>query len=290
MQEQEGAPGALFVREAMGRATEELAEPPGLTAGAVREGRRRRLRARLAVGGAAVCTAALAATGLAALPGTGGGSGGDAGPAPLQMAAAPAAGPRVFPTTTVVPTASPDPSASGPAVPEAERLRIEDFRQRSANVLHDLLPAEVGSISLLSDHVSDYLGESPRGDLLLRLSVRPHTGGGPPDGPCTNTPVGQEVRVKTSVCKRVRVTDTVTGTTWRAVDGDGLTTTSVSFRLGSSDVYVGIMPYGKNRLSSPVPVDQVVAFAQQPRVMALLDEGDRHPVEEAQLSGPAYEE
>ncbi|MFJ5882938.1 hypothetical protein [Kitasatospora cineracea] len=286
MQEQERAFGALFVREAMGRATEELAEPPGLTAGAVREGRRRRLRARLAVGGAAACTAALAATGLAALPGPAGGG----GPAPLQVAAAPAASPRVFPTTTVVPTASPDPSASGPAVPEAERLRIEDFRQRSANVLHDLLPAEVGSISLLSDHVSDYLGESPQGDLLLRLSVRPHTDGGPPDGPCTNTPIGQEVWVKNSVCKRVRLTDTLTGTAWRAVDSDGLTTTSVSFRLGGSDAYVGIMPYGRNRLSSPVPVDQVVAFAQQPRVMALLDEGDRHPVEEAQLSGPAYEE
>ncbi|MGW4806042.1 hypothetical protein [Kitasatospora sp. NPDC004272] len=287
MQEKEQAPGALFVRGAMARVTDELAEPVGLTAGAVREGRRRRLRARLAVGGAVVCTAALAVTGLAFLPGP---TGGGAGPAPLQMAAAPTASPQVFPTTTVVPTASPDASQSVPVVPEAERQRIEDFRQRSANVLHDLLPTEIGSISLLSDQVSDYLAQSPQGDLLLRLSVRPHSDGAPSDGPCENTPIGQEVQVKTSTCKRVQVTGTITGTTWRSVDSDGLTSISVSFRLGNSDAYVGIMPYGQHRSSSPVPVDQVVAFAQQPRVMALLDEGDQHPVEEAQLSGPAYEE
>jgi len=286
-QGQEQAPRALFVRGVMGRVTDELAEPVGLTAGAVRAGRRRRLRSRLAIGGAAVCTAALAATGLAFLPGPAGGSG---GPEPLRMAAAPTASPRVFPTTTVTPTASPDPSASAPVVPEAERLRIEDFRQRSANVLHDLLPAEVGSISLLSDQVSDYLARSPQGDLLLRFSVRPHSDGGPSDGPCENTPIGQEVQVKTSTCKRVQVTGTITGVTWRSVDGDGLTSTSVGFRLGDSDAYVGIMPYGQHPFSSPVPVDQLVAFAQQPRVMALLGEGDQHPVEAAQISGPAYEE
>ncbi|MFD7730926.1 hypothetical protein ACFV6F_11150, partial [Kitasatospora phosalacinea] len=84
MQEQEQAPGALFVRGAMSRVTDELAEPVGLTAAAVRQGRRRRLRSRLAVGGAAVCTAALAATGLAFLPGP---SGGGAGSAPRQKGA-----------------------------------------------------------------------------------------------------------------------------------------------------------------------------------------------------------
>ncbi|GLW68492.1 hypothetical protein Kpho02_07910 [Kitasatospora phosalacinea] len=290
MQDQEQVPGALFVRGAMGRVTDGLAEPVGLTAGAVRRGRRRRLRARLAVGGAAVCTAALAAAGLALLPQP---SGGGAGSAPLQMAAAPTASPRAFPTTTVAPTASPDPSRSVPVVPEAERLRIEDFRQRSAAVLQDLLPPEVGAVSLLSDRVSDYLGRSAQGDLLLRFSVRPHSDAGPPSTLCADTPIGQEVQVKGSTCKRVQLADGRTGTAWTGLDSDGRTSTSVVFRLGNSDVDLSVGPYahgGGTPVSSPLTVDQVVAFAQQPRVTALLDEGDLHPVEEAQVHSPAYEE
>ncbi|MFE1316512.1 hypothetical protein [Kitasatospora phosalacinea] len=290
MQEKEQAPGALFVRGAMSRVTDGLAEPVGLTAGAVRQGRRRRLRARLAVGGAAVCAAALAATGLALLPEP---SGGGAGSAPLQVAAAPTASPRVFPTTTVAPTASPSPSPSVPVVPEAERLRIEDFRQRSAAVLQDLLPPEIGAVSLLSDRVADYLGTSAQGDLLLRFSVRPHSDAGPPSTFCTDTPIGQEVQVKGSTCKRVQLTDGITGTTWAGLDGDGRTSASVAFRLGNSDVSLSVSPYaraGSTPVSSPLTVDQVVAFAQQPRVMALLEEGDLHPVEEAQVYSTAYEE
>ncbi|MFD7728969.1 hypothetical protein ACFV6F_01085 [Kitasatospora phosalacinea] len=199
----------------------------------------------------------------------------------------------MFPTTTVAPTASPGPSASGPAVPEAEWLRIEDFRQRSAAVLQDLLPPGVGTVSLLSDHVSDYLGKSAQGYLLLRFSVRPHSDAGPPSTLCADTPIGQEVQVKGSTCKRVQLTDGVTGTAWTGLDSDGRTSTSVAFRLGGSDVNLSVDPYtyeGSSPASSPLTVDQVVAFAQQPRVMALLEEGDLHPVEEAQLHAPAYEE
>ncbi|MFF4339326.1 hypothetical protein ACFY00_05200 [Kitasatospora sp. NPDC001540] len=290
MQDQEQAPGALFVRGAMSRATDELAEPVGLTAGAMRQGRRRRLRARLAIGGAAVCTAALAATGLALLPEP---SGGGAGPAPLQVAAAPTASPRAFPTATVAPTASPDPSQSVPVLPEAERLRIEDFRQRSAAALQDLLPPEIGSVSLLGDRVSDYLGRSARGDLLLRFSVRPHSDAGPPSTLCADTPIGQEVQVKGSTCKRVQLAGGITGTAWTGLDSDGRTSTSVAFRLGGSDVDLSVGPYayeGGTPLSSPLTVDQVVAFARQPRVTALLGEGDLHPVEAAQAHSTAYEE
>ncbi|WP_033217313.1 hypothetical protein [Kitasatospora phosalacinea] len=290
--DQEQTSGALFVRGEMSRITDALAEPVGLTARAVREGRRRRLRSRLAIGGAAVCTAALAATGLAFLPAPASGSGGT-GPAPLQMAAGAGASPRVFPTTTVAPTASPDPSQSAPAVPEAERLRIEDFRQRSAAVLQDLLPAEIGEVSLLSDHVSDYLGKTAQGDLLLRFSVRPHVDSGAPDGSCSNSPIGQEVQVKSSTCKRIQLTDSVTAITWAALDGDGRTSTSVSFRLGNSDVDLSVNPYSRGAggpASSPLTVDQIVAFAEQPRVVALLDEGDLHPVEAAQVHSTAYEQ
>ncbi|KDN84314.1 hypothetical protein [Kitasatospora cheerisanensis] len=268
---QERAPEALFVREAMDRVTDGLAEPLGLTARAVRDGRRRRLRSRVAVGGAAACTAALAVTGIGALPGTGG------GPGPVGVQAGNTTVPRVFPTVTFTPTASP---AAPPApLPEAERQRIDAFRQATARTLQDLLPPAVGDIRLVADDVSSYLAESPLGSHFVRFSVRPAPGAAT-ERTCTPGPVD-----KLGTCRVVRLSDGTPVAVRVVPEGNGsVTLTMASFHVGGSDVSVSVSPDGRTNTSAPVTADQMAAFVGSPQVLDLVREADLHPVEEPQVS------
>ncbi|WP_148283126.1 MULTISPECIES: hypothetical protein [Kitasatospora] len=282
---QEQAPEGFFVREAMGRVTDDLAEPPGLAAGAVREGRRRRWRSRLAVGGAALGTAALAAAGLAAVPGTGGSGGGGVGGAGVLQPAGP--GDRVFPTVRMTTIPPPEPTGTraptGPAgspspSPDAEQLRwIETYRQATAGALQDLLPPEIGAISVVADGVYSYLGRSANGEYPLVFSVRPHSEGAPQ----RNCPQEGQPS-KYGECRTVRLVDGASATVRVSPSDGGLDSTEAFFRLEHSDVQVMVISDVPRRRSSPVTVDQLIAFLNAPRVQELLHQADLHPVDSAQ--------
>ncbi|MFI9783530.1 hypothetical protein ACIHEI_08490 [Kitasatospora sp. NPDC051984] len=265
------APEALFVKEAMDRVTDDLAEPIGLTARAVRDGRRRRLRSRLAIGGAAACTAALAVTGLAAvLPGTGNGT----GPVGAQVGGAP---PRVFPTATLTPTVAP----TAPPTPqsEAERLRIEAYRQATAGVLQDLLPPEIGQIRLVSDDVSGYLATSSHGEHFIRFSVAPAQAG---SGQRLCLPAGLETK---GTCLVMELSDGTPVTLRVMPEGDGtVTATSATFHFGNSDVSIFINPDDRASSSAPVTDKQLAHFVAEPRVLDLIRQADQHPVQAPQIS------
>ncbi|GAA4838210.1 hypothetical protein GCM10023235_11710 [Kitasatospora terrestris] len=283
MQEQEDAPGVLFVREAMGRVAGELVPPPGMTLRAVREGRRRRLRSRLAIGGAVLGTAVLASFGLTAVLGTGTGPGsGGAGTVPL--AAGDGTPARVFPTVRLSPTASPPPTASPSASggTNGERVRVEAFRQRTAAVLQDLLPPGVGGINLIDDQVSGYLGKSPQGSYFIRFSVRPA-----PNGPRERTcPAGAPGKLGT--CTLVELPDGASASVQVVPEGDGtVTLTRASFHFGGSDVSVSVSPDDSTGGSAPVTADQMAGFVLAPRVLDLVQEADLHPVESP---GVSYDE
>ncbi|MFD8479080.1 hypothetical protein [Kitasatospora sp. NPDC059673] len=268
----EQAPEALFVKEAMDQATDDLVEPIGLTARAVRDGRRRRLRSRLAVGGAAACTAALGVTGLAAvLPGTGDGTGSTA---VLMGDGAP---PRVFPTVTFSPTAGPSAPTTPPS--EAERQRIETFRQATAGVLQDLLPPELGQIQLVADDVSGYQAISPQGTYFVRFSVAPA-----PDGSREKFCPPADVEQK-GTCQVVQLPDGTPATVRVAPSGDGsVTGTSATFHFGGSDVAIFVNASGINGSSAPVTDTQMADFIRAPRVLDLIRQADQHPVQEPQIS------
>ncbi|PJN22481.1 hypothetical protein [Kitasatospora sp. CB02891] len=269
---QEQAPEALFVRAAMEQVTDDLAEPPGLTARAMRDGRRRRLRSRLAVGGAAAGAAALAVTGLlAAVPGAGG------SPGPVAVQPGGDAPPRVFPTVTFSPTA--DPLAPSPPPGEDERRRIETYRQATAGALQDLLPPEIGQIRLVADRVDTYLASSSHGGYVVRFSVAPA-----PDGAKERSCPPND-SVKTGKCQLVRLPDGVDATVRAMPEGDGTMTMAVaSFHLGGSDVTVAVNADESARSSAPVTNAQLADFIRAPRVLELVRGADRNPVQEPGIS------
>ncbi|MFD7643916.1 hypothetical protein ACFV4P_25040 [Kitasatospora sp. NPDC059795] len=267
---QERAPEALFMREAMEELTDDLTEPVGLTARAMRDGRRRRLRSRLAVGGAAACTAALAVTGLAAVvPGVGS----VPGTGVVQMGDAPA--PRVFPTVTFSPTTAPPSASPTDSGSYAEQQRIEAFRQATAAALQDLLPPEVGQIRLVADDVSGYLATSPQGGTwFIRFSVSP----APND--TTQRTCRPADTAKGGTCRDEKLPDGTPVVVRVEPESDGSVITDAIFHLDRSAVAVSVSPHERKGSSAPVTADQLTAFVRTPQVLDLIRQADRQPVQE----------
>ncbi|MFI8255786.1 hypothetical protein [Streptomyces filamentosus] len=133
----------VLLREALGRAAGDLPPLPDLVPLAVREGRGRRARTRLAVGAAAFSVVTAGALGVALLP--------DAGP------------------EVPVPAAS---AVDGEGVSPAERERRADFQRRVAALLDETLPASVTAVRPVEGQVSEYRIEAGGSTFRTVVSVR----------------------------------------------------------------------------------------------------------------------
>ncbi|MFJ8132908.1 hypothetical protein [Streptomyces hydrogenans] len=151
---------AVLLRDAMERTADGLPPLPDLVPLAVREGRGRRGRSRLAAGAAAFAVVTAGAIGLTLLPGSGPG-----GPVP----------------------------AASSAVGEkpAERERREEYRRRMAALLDERLPERITGVRPEGDRVSEYRIEAGGEAFRMVVSVRRAAVGGPGPGPSA----GAELRL-----------------------------------------------------------------------------------------------
>ncbi|MFE1343183.1 hypothetical protein [Streptomyces sp. NPDC058757] len=260
------------LRDALDRTAEELPPLPDLVPLAVRDGRRRRARARFATAAAAFGVVTAGALGLTLLPAN--------GPAPAMPAAPPSS-----PGASASPSAEPDAShppvvvEETPGVPppdnpdglsDAERERRAVHQQRVAVLLDELLPSKVTEIRPVKDKVSAYRITADGKHFRLTVSVRPTD-----DRSVDDCPDRPDPRI---VCETV------------ALDGDhaaqllsmqanepGTLAAYVRFTYGGSRVRLSVEP---ERLSSPVTPRQLFAVAGDPRFLDLVKEADARPVEE----------
>lgn len=278
-----GEPGRedqeLLIRAAMERATEGAPPPPDLVPGALVQGRRRRARARAAIGAGVTAVAALGVLG-ATLPVWGGG----AEPVRKWSAASSA-------TATDVPRAArtpvhiePSPGESSMAdLPAAERARQEEFQQEAAALFDELLPKAFGPVRPVDLDVSRYQGGSGGLVFPLVFSVRPQAGPGatPADPPCTSVPEKH---------LRCREATTPNGITVRSVsvsengekEAKTVTGTVLTFERGHSSVTLSVGGDDKAMVSAPVTSAQLLDVAQDARFLELVYYADVRPMESSE--------
>ncbi|UIX31404.1 hypothetical protein [Streptomyces sp. GQFP] len=227
------------LRELMERAAAGLAPLPDLTQEAVRLGRLRRIRARLAVVGAVVGVLAVGGIGSVAFGGLG-----SAASQPVSPAAAPPSASRA----SAVP--SPAPSMTAPT-PVASASEDAVRGARTAEALTRALGDLIGTVTpdgadrfagRLKGHIFPVTFQvMPGGGSLAECSDLPETA-----TTCSTAllPDGSEVRVIVSG-------DTLWG-------GQSF---SVSYRYAESTVNLTVTPDADAKVSPPVTVDQLVAAA-----------------------------
>lgn len=172
-------------RMVMGRATDELPPLPDLVPGAVRQGRRRRIRSRAIMGAVAVgSVAAIAAPTLLLGPWAGDDDTARAGSSstgelPLVPANWPtnqplAAPTKAYPTVHVTESGK---AKDGSRQPKPTQAQVEleyAFKQKVADVLAKLLPADAGEIKVPDDDPMSYLLVS--GDKTFPITFRADVG------------------------------------------------------------------------------------------------------------------
>ncbi|MFF3379811.1 hypothetical protein ACFYXF_43525 [Streptomyces sp. NPDC002680] len=227
------------LRELMERAAAGLAPLPDLTQEAVRLGRRRRIRARLAVVGTVAGVLAAGGIGSAALGGPG-----SAAPQPVSPAAAPPTASR----TSAVP--SPAPSVTAP-VPVASAPAETAREARTAEALTRALGGRIGTVT--PNGADHFVGRLEGHAFPVTFQVMP---GGAGLAECQDLP-------KTVMsCRTAWLPD---GSEARViVSGDTLwggQSLSVSYRYAENTVNLTVTPDADAKVSPPVTVDQLVAAA-----------------------------
>lgn len=262
------------LRAALNRAAEELPPLPDLVPLAVREGRRRRARARFATAAAAFGVVTAGALGLTLLPGN--------GPAPAMPAAPPSspaasASPEVsarpdasYPPVVVEETPGVPPPDNPDGLSEAERERRAVHQQRVAALLDELLPAYVTEIRPVKDEVSAYRITADGTPLRLSVLVRP-TDEKALD-PCPDRP---DPRI---VCETVAFDgDREARLQSMATELPGTSAAYVRFLYGGSRVRISVEPEG---VPSRLTPRQLFAVAEDPRFLDVVRDADARPVEE----------
>ncbi|WIY78089.1 hypothetical protein [Streptomyces anulatus] len=278
-------------RDALHRTVGPLSLQPDLVPDAVREGHRRRARARaFAVAGTFVAVTAVT-LGLAVLgpwllagPDTG-----PAGPSlslpartsypsPLRTEPRPD---MPSPTSTPVPTDSaavpptpPAPTPSAPVPPglgPEEAQRLEDFRQQVAGALDALLPASIGTVLPVGDGPESYQGR--RGGIVhsVHLSVRPEPGGA--------APACRDIPEKGLTCEDLTLDDGTPARVYRQpAEGRTGTEVSLQYRSGRSAVALSVSPAPSGAGGAPVTAGDLVRVAQSLRFRELIAYADENPV------------
>ncbi|MFJ6466527.1 hypothetical protein ACIQM0_36890 [Streptomyces sp. NPDC091387] len=285
----------LLIRAAMEQATDDAPTPPDLVPAALVLGRRRRTRARAAIG--AVATGVVALGALGALLPMWGGSGGTE-PARTWSAASqrtsiapspePTSVPSPEPTDTPVPTDTAEPSrvhvepspgeSSMTDLPAAERTRQEGFQRQVALLLGKLLP-QLGPVRPVDLAVSRYRAGTGGNVFPVVLSVRAASerSVAPQEAPCRN------YADRAPRCQQAMLPG---GIEARAVtvlaDSDGSpasTSTVVRFTYGGSAVALSVGSDEGTGEPLPVTADQLLAVAGNPRFLDLVKYAAEHPME-----------
>ncbi|MFG2301708.1 hypothetical protein [Actinacidiphila glaucinigra] len=274
---------ALLVRGAMEHAVAELPPVHDLVPAAVVQGRRRRARVRVAVAAAVACAVGSVALGSVALPG------GDGGGRTVRPAASTTPSPRTSeepaPYRTPVhiePTSDTEDAMAG--LPAAERERQEDFQQRAAVLLDELLPDGVGLIRPVDLAVWRYQGETAGGKFTIVLSVRP-AGSVPKSTRLGDTCPEDPESLKGGSCEQGTLPDGTKLAAYRLVEGSPDTMyTRVRFSYGHSDVELAVHPDEDAKASAPVTAGQLLAVVRDRRFLDLVRYADAHPMEKKQIS------
>ncbi|MFD4221843.1 hypothetical protein [Streptomyces griseus] len=275
-------------RDALRRTVDPLSLQPDLVADAVREGHRRRARARaFAVAGAFVAVTAVT-LGLSVLgPWLSAGPGPEpvtpAGPSLSLPATTPTPSPRrtehptdmPSPTATPVPTESaavpPEPSLSvPPGLGPQEAQRLEDFRRQTARTLGSLLPVSVGTVRPVGDGPGSYEGRRDGIVHTVRLTVRRDPGS--PEPACRDLPE------KGLTCEPVTLDDGTPAQAYRqpVADRPG-TEVSLHYRSGRSTVALSVAPARSGLDGAAVTAGDLVRVAQDLRFRELIAYADEHP-------------
>ncbi|MFF3731745.1 hypothetical protein ACFYXM_15830 [Streptomyces sp. NPDC002476] len=289
-----------LIREAMAEAAEGAPPLPDLVPVALAAGRRRRARARAAIGGGVMGVVALGVLG-ATLPswGTGAGAGGDtaqvgaSSPVPGMSHGTPS--PASTSPTPGFPM--PTPSHTGPSrapvhiqptpgessmadLSAPERERQEEFQQQAAAVLDELLPPAFGTVRPVDLAVSRYQGGSGGHVFPVVFSVRPTDD---PRKPCpydSKTKYRcEEAALRDGIAARV-VTATRTSKGGKDIVGVG-----VDFTFEDSTVVLSADVDDSAMVSAPVTAEQLLHVARDPRFLRLVRYAEAFPMEPKQESG-----
>ncbi|MEV8534442.1 hypothetical protein [Streptomyces sp. NPDC051211] len=277
---------AVLVRDAMERTVAELPTVHDLVPTAVAQGRRRRLRARLGTATVVACVAGAVVFGVGALPLGGGGEttirpAATGTPAPSEsLAPSPVPEPKPYRTPVhIEPTSSDEPSMAN--LPAAERERREQFQQRAALLLDELLPDAVGLIRPIDLNVNHYQGETKDGKAFrIIFSVRPSGGGSPLKSCPEKTAVVKDCERATLPGGRQAIAFSFLS------DSPGTTATLVQFSYGNSDVSLTVNPDPAAKATAPVTSKQLLTAAGDPRFLDLVQYADKNPMQERQISIP----
>ncbi|MEW2116571.1 hypothetical protein AB0945_15515 [Streptomyces sp. NPDC005474] len=236
------------LRELMEQAAAGLPALPDLTEEAVRQGGRRRVRARAAVAGAVTGVLAIGGVGAALLGGLG-----DHASAPVGPAAVPPAVPS--------PTPTPPPTSTAPtsgATPDATLAPETALRTRTAEALNRALGDLIGTVS--ADGAGRYASRLDGHTFPVTLRVEPGSDAlvhcpDPPETTMTCRTAWLPGRIEARVVE-------VGGALW------GGRTVSVSYHYADSAVKLTVGPDTAARLSPPVTADQLLAAAGTPALLS----------------------
>ncbi|MFG2879704.1 hypothetical protein ACGFYU_32620 [Streptomyces sp. NPDC048337] len=262
---------ALLVRDAMDRTTADLPPLPDLTGAALAQGRRRKARVRVAIGGGVLAVAAIGVAGAVSLSDVGGGrqvSG-------TVNVAAPPSGTGPQPPVHLEPT----PGESSMAdLPAAERTRQENFQNQAVGVLQALLPPTVGTVQRTDLNVRMYQGTKDGKTFVIIFSIRPSASDSN-NKPCAD--------VKGMVCKKSTLPGGIEATAvTMPVNNGNVTETELSFRYGKSNIRLAVAPHDASNTSAPVTNDQLLELAKDPAFIDLVKTADANPLEQPQQTIP----
>lgn len=282
----------LLIRAAMEQAADGAPALPDLVPVALVQGRRRRNRARAAVGAGVTGVVALGVFGAVVSTWS---PDGRTQPAQTWSAASQSTtvSPPPPPAATATPQAvrtpvhiEPTPGESSMAdLPAAERTRQEQFQQQAAALLDELLPGRLGTVRPVDLAVDRYQAGRDGNTFPVVFSVRPKAAPGgavPADPPCRDIPS------KGLRCRSVMLPGGITFRTVTAVGDakESYAITSVDLRFGYGDSTVRLSVGGDDTtmVSAPVNADQLVTAASDSKFLELVKYADRHPMEDKEHS------
>ncbi|MEU7513127.1 hypothetical protein AB0B13_14130 [Streptomyces sp. NPDC042898] len=241
-----------LLRDALDRTTDGLPPLPDLAPLAVREGRRRRARARIAVATTAFGVVTAGALGLTLLAGT-------TGPGVSTPAAG---GARTsYPPVVVEETPGVTPPDNPEGLSETERERRAQHQQKMAALLDELLPPKITDIRPVKDRTAEYRITAGGETFRMVASVRPDADR---DRFCENRPKDAPT------CEE----DT---RLWTGPISEGRTTRATAQYWYRKSVVELSVYAGKAEV--PVTVRHLFDVAKDPRFLELVKDADAHPME-----------
>ncbi|MFC9705123.1 hypothetical protein ACFTWD_31020 [Streptomyces sp. NPDC056943] len=241
-----------LLRDAMDRTTDGLPPLPDLAPLAVREGRRRRARARIAVATTAFGVVTAGALGLTLLAGT-------TGPG---VSMPPAGGARAsYPPVVVQETPGVTPPDNPEGLSGPERERRAQHQQKMAALLDELLPPKITGISPVKDRTPEYRITADGETFRMVASVRPDDDRGrycenkPKDAPTCE----EDTQLRTGPISESR-TRRVTVQYWYRKS-----VVELSVYAGKAEV--------------PVTARHLFDVANDPRFLELVKDADARPME-----------